>query len=99
MTITAYIASSKIHGQGLFADCHIPAGTIIGWLQGIPCKRDGSHVLWLSADEAIEVTCELRYINHSDDPNACYYDDLSVMALRDIHPQEEITHDYASNDW
>jgi SET domain-containing protein len=56
-------------------------------------------VLWLSADEAIEVTCEFKYINHSDDPNACYYDDLSVVALRDIRPHEEITHDYASNDW
>jgi hypothetical protein len=99
MTKTVYIADSLIHGKGLFAGVHVPAGAVIGRIQGIPCKRDGSHVLWLSADEAIEVTCELRYINHSDDPNACYYDDLSVMALRDIHPQEEITHDYASNDW
>jgi hypothetical protein len=99
MLPTVYIADSLIHGKGLFAGAHVPAGTVIGWLQGIPCKRDGSHVLWLSADEAIEVTCDLRYINHADDPNACYYDDLSVVALRDIHPQEEITHDYASNDW
>ena len=99
MKITTYVASSKIHGKGLFADCHIPAGTIIGWLEGIPTKTDGAYVLWISEREAIEVTCDLRYINHSDNPNACYYDDLSVMALRDIHPQEEITHDYASNDW
>ena len=99
MTITTYIASSKIHGQGLFADCHIPAGTIIGWLQGVPTKADGAYVLWISERKAIEVTCELKYINHSDRPNACYYDDLSVVALRDIKPNAEITHNYASNDW
>jgi hypothetical protein len=56
-------------------------------------------VLWISERDAREVTCDLKYINHCDDPNACYYDDLSVIALRDIHPHEEITHDYASNDW
>lgn len=94
-----YIAQSNIHGNGLFAQIHIPAGTIIGRLDGIPSKCDGSYVLWLSAQEAIEVTCDMKYINHSDEANACYYDDLSVVALRDIHPGEEITHNYASNDW
>jgi len=99
MLQTVYIADSLIHGKGLFAGVHVPAGTIIGLIQGIPCKHDGSHVLWLSADEAIEVICDLRYINHSDEPNACYYDDLSVIALYDIPPHVEITHNYASNDW
>ena len=56
-------------------------------------------MLWLSEHEAIEVTCDLRYINHSDEPNACYYDDRSVMALTDIPAHEEITHNYCSNDW
>jgi hypothetical protein len=99
MLQTVYVADSLIHGKGLFTSVHVPAGTVLGWLQGIPCKRDGSHVLWLSADEAIEVTCDLRYINHSNHPNACYYDDLSVIALCDIAPHAEITHNYASNDW
>ena len=49
--------------------------------------------------QGIEVLCNLKYINHSEDPNACYYDDLSVVALRDIEPHEEITHNYYSNDW
>jgi len=48
---------------------------------------------------AVEVTCDLKFINHSDRPNACYYDDLSVVALRDIETGEEITHDYACGDW
>ena len=56
-------------------------------------------MLWINASEAIEVSCELRYINHADDANACYYDDLSVVALRDIAAHQEITHNYASSDF
>ena len=98
-TAVTYVARSSIHGRGLFAGNRIPAGCVIGWIEGSPCERDGDHVLWISEREAIEVTCNLRFINHSDNPNACYYDDLSVVALRDILPGEEITHDYTSNDW
>ena len=94
-----YVAASGIHGNGLFAAIFIPRGTIIGWLNGRPCVNDGPHVLWISDTEGIEVFCDFRYINHADAPNACYYDDLSVVALRDIEPGEEITHDYSCEDW
>ena len=97
--IDTYVAESRIHGRGLFAAAPIAAGTVIGYITGVPADRDGSHVLWLSENEGIEVTCDLRYINHSDQPNACYYDDRSVVALADIAADEEITHDYCSNDW
>ena len=99
MPDSTYVASSDIHGKGLFAAQPIAAGTVIGWLEGRPARRDGRYVLWISATEAIEVTCDLRFINHSDRPNACYYDDRSVVALRDIAAHEEITHDYASSDF
>ena len=94
-----YVAASAIHGKGLFANSAIAGGDIIGWLNGKPCSTDGAYVLWISERQGIEVLCDLRYINHADDPNACYYDDLSVIALRDIEPHEEITHNYNSNDW
>ncbi len=94
-----YVANSNIHGQGLFAESRIRGGTVIGWLQGRPCTVDGAYVLWISETQGIEVLCDLRYINHSEQPNACYYDDLSVIALRDIAPDEEITHNYECNDW
>jgi hypothetical protein len=99
MSGATYIARSKIHGKGLFAGTRIAAGSIIGWLETVACDSDGPYVLWISERDARQVTCDLKYINHSDDPNACYYDDLSVMALRDIQPHEEITHDYACSDW
>jgi hypothetical protein len=94
-----YVAVSAIHGKGLFANSVIAGGDVIGWLNGKPCSTDGAYVLWISERQGIEVLCDLRYINHADDPNACYYDDLSVVALRDIQPHEEITHNYTSNDW
>jgi len=93
-----YVAASTIHGKGLFAKTPIAGGDVIGWLNGKPCTTDGAHVLWISERQGIKVLCDLKYINHADDPNACYYDDLSVVALRDIEPHEEITHNYNSND-
>jgi hypothetical protein len=94
-----YVGDSEIHGQGLFARVDIPGDMVIGTLKGRRCKREGAYVLWLSETQGFEVRCNLRYINHADTPNACYYDDLSVVALRDIKPGEEITHDYESSEW
>ena len=99
MRKSTYVAVSTIHGRGLFAKTIIPGGAVIGWLDGKPCSNDGDYILWISERQGIEVLCDLRYINHSNEPNACYYDDLSVVALRDIEPNEEITHNYNSNDW
>lgn len=93
-----YVKSSAIHGQGLFARQFIPEGTLIGVIEGVPANDDGIYVLWIDDDRAIQVTNELKYINHSDAPNAAYYDDLTVVALRDILPDEEITHNYAGDD-
>ena len=99
MLVTTFVAKSEIHGKGLFAGTRIAAGALIGRLLVRPAERDGSYVLWLDEERAVEVTCELKFINHSESPNACYYDDLSVVALRDIEAGEEITHDYNCGDW
>lgn len=88
------VRQSSIHGLGLFATDLIPQGTIIGYLEGRTTTEDGPYVLWLSEHHGFEVFNELRYINHSDQPNAAYFDDLTVIALRDIQPGEEIVHDY-----
>ena len=93
-----YVGSSPIHGKGLFAKINIAKGSVIGYLTGKKTRRNGSHVLWLNDETGFKVSCNLKYINHSDTPNACYYDDLSVVALRDINADEEITHNYGA-DW
>ena len=92
-----YVADSPIHGRGLFARQFIGAGELIGVVDGVPTTTDGDHVLWVDGHTGIEVRCQLRYINHSDEPNAVYYDTLEVCALTDITPGEEITHDYGGD--
>ena len=94
-----YVADSTIHGKGLYARIPIGKDTVIGKLRGKPTQHDGSYVLWLSETEGFEVRCDLKYINHADNPNACYYDDLTVVAIRDIATGEEITHNYETADW
>ncbi|MEM1353455.1 MAG: SET domain-containing protein [Planctomycetota bacterium] len=91
------VRESPLHGRGLFATQFIPGDTVIGWLKTKKAKKkklDGPYVLWVDRNKPVRVTCDLRYINHSSKPNAAYYDDLSVMALRDIEPGEEIVHNY-----
>lgn len=94
-----YVAKSPIHGKGLYARTRIGKGNIIGKLKGRRSAEDGTYVLWLSETEGFEVSCNLKYINHADKPNACYYDDLTVVAIRDIAADEEITHNYETADW
>ena len=94
-----YVKNSSIHGKGLFADEPINNGTVIGWIKSKPSQQDGCYVLWISQTEAIEVQCDLKFINHSNHPNASYYDDLSVVAICDINTGEEITHNYDCREW
>jgi SET domain-containing protein len=91
-----YVTTSNIHGKGLFARKRIKAGTLIGQIEARSTTTDGPYVLWLTARKAVEVQCQLKYINHSAEPNAIYYDTLEVIALRDIKRDEEITHNYDS---
>jgi len=90
-----YVKKSKIHGMGLFAKKDLPKGQILGRVEGMRTSRDGPHVLWMEDHKyGFKVRCKLKYINHSAEPNACYYDDLTVVTLRAIKKDEEITHFY-----
>lgn len=94
------VKNSKLHGKGLFAATPIKKGTLIGeliyrdatWRE---VEAEDMYVLWIEEDEPVYVTCEMRFINHSAKPNAAYFDDATVTAIRDILPGEEITHDYS----
>lgn len=91
------VRESPLHGRGLFARAFIPADTVLGHLVTEPAgdhELDGPYVLWVDGERPVKVTCDLRYINHSETPNAAYYDDLTVVSLRDIRPGEELLHDY-----
>ena len=88
------VKRSKTHGRFLFATKFIRKGTIVGHIEGRRTTKDGPHVLWLDDQQGIEIVNELRFINHSEQANAVYYDDLTVVTLCDIHVGEELTHYY-----
>lgn len=92
-----HVKQSEIHGRGLFASEDIKMGETIGTIKYNPTKEDGPYVLWVD-DQGILVECDLKYINHSAKPNACYCEDLDVVALKRIRKGEEITHNYGE-DW
>lgn len=98
MDQTIVVKDSVIHGKGLFAKEDITKDQIIGHFKGKKTSKTSAYVLWIKSNLSIEVEGPLKYINHSKQPNACYYDDLTVVALKNIKKDEEITHDYG-DDW
>ena len=98
----AYVADSPIHGKGLFARVDIPADTYVGTYEGPASDRDGMHVLWVWNDETddwegIDGKNEMRFLNHSSDPNADWWGD-ELYTTRAIARDEEITFHYGE-DW
>lgn len=88
-----FVATSPVHGKGLFAAKHIKANTVIGRLHGMPTVDDGIYVLWITEELGLELTNDFKYINHDSNPNA-EYSDLEVTVLRDVEPGDELLHDY-----
>ncbi len=94
----AYVGESPIHGRGLFARDTIRKGAYIGTYEGTDTQQDGMHVLWLLDEQAdewegIDGQNEMRFLNHSDTPNADFWD-ADLYALRKIRKDEEITFNY-----
>ena len=92
------VEKSAIHGKGLFAPSNIAAGTVLSFCATRPAKEAGLHTLTMADGRLIDVTCSLKYINHHKSANVIYYDDFSVVALRDIAAGEELLHDYG-DEW
>ncbi len=88
------VGRSAIHGRGLFARTALPKGLVLGRCQVRSAAKSGPYTLW-SDHGRVNVTCDFRYINHSNTPNVVYYDDFTVVTLRKIKAGEELTHDYA----
>lgn len=91
------VKRSPIHGRGLFARRHIPAGTHIGNYEGPETLRDGAYVLWCVDENdrpfGIDGKNMLRFTNHSSEPNAIFFGD-ELHTLRDVEEGEEITFHY-----
>jgi len=94
----ARVARSPIHGRGLFARRRIERDEYIGTYEGPATQQDGMHVLWLWNEErerweGIDGSNEMRFLNHSSQPNADWWGE-DLYALRTIEAGEEITFDY-----
>jgi SET domain-containing protein len=94
-----FVKDSAVHGKGLFAKVAIKKGTVIGTLEGKLTLNDGLHVLLMNdCKEKFKVTNVLKFINHHKNPNVAYYDDYTVVALKNITADSELLHDYG-DDW
>jgi uncharacterized protein len=104
------VAKSKIHGNGCYAAANIHAKRKIGSLAGkIISKKEGrlkvrNHPsislveLWNGKSlDASEINNELRYINHSCQPNTymrTFNNHVEFYTLRKIKTGEELTCNY-----
>ncbi len=96
-----YVKKSPIQGLGVFAKRKIKKNEYIGDYEGIVVLEDGTYVLWVQQDHGgwklIDGLNNLRYLNHSSNPNA-YFVYSKLYALRKIEKDEEITFHYGE-DW
>lgn len=104
------VGKSKIHGRGAYALSAIPARKKIGSMSGhVISKREARKkikrhesiaMVELWNGKAIDASADsndLRYINHSCNPNTfmrTFNYHVEFYALREIHPNEELTCNY-----
>jgi len=95
------VGTSSIHGRGLFAQRRIRDGAYVATFLGDITTKNGMHVLWTrdknDREIGIEGRNELRFLNHSPDPNAEFVG-ADLHARRNIQPGVELTIDYG-DDW
>jgi hypothetical protein len=99
-----YVRETSNRGSGIFAARNILKDEIITefkgprvkieHVDGIP-KEVWDHLLNVGVDEYIIVRDPAARTNHSCDPNAGIKGDVSLVAMRDIKKDEEITFDYS----
>jgi len=88
------VKESDTHGKGLFAGEDIKKGTIIGDLSGYDTDEESMYTLWVTEEAGFHVECNFKYINHKRKPNVVYYDDLTVVALKNLKKGDELFHNY-----
>ncbi|KKW44481.1 MAG: Nuclear protein SET [Parcubacteria group bacterium GW2011_GWA2_56_21] len=103
-----YIGKSRIDGKGIFAGEFIPKGKLIQYISGtkvkkLPKTKEDSLSIptWFGLGRSYWMdpgNGSFRYLNHSCDPSAAVSGTKSLVALRDIPQNEEITFDYSMTD-
>jgi len=109
----AAVKTSPIHGKGLFAVDSIRSGEIVcvkgghvftrGQLQSVavllgPAEIQIGEDLFIGPLTQEERESGMIFSNHSCDPNIGVKGQIVFVAMRDIQPGEELTHDWATTD-
>jgi SET domain-containing protein len=109
----AQVTGSSIHGKGLFAVEPIKQGEIVCIKGGHIFDREKlAQVARILGPAEIQITNDLFigplteqdrdgsmiFSNHSCEPNIGVQGQIVFVALRDIEPGEELTHDWATTD-
>lgn len=104
--------NSVIHGLGVFAKAQIGAGEDIAVLGGVIVPRSEIREYWeimghvgiqFNDDFFIVPTSreeleEKGVFNHSCEPNLGFKDSITLIAIKDIEPGQELVFDYAFNE-
>lgn len=107
------VRRSPIHGKGLFATQPIAKGEIVAIKGGhILTERQWASLeprfgaaeiqvaegLFIAPADEGQRDGGMLYTNHSCDPNIALQGQIAFVAMRDIAPREELTHDWATTD-
>jgi SET domain-containing protein len=108
------VRESKIHGRGLFATANIAKDEIVAVKGGhiidrktlreqitpklgpVEIQIDDHLFIAPVSDEERELS--MLYLNHSCDPNVGVRGEITFIAMQNIRPGEELTHDWAMTD-
>ncbi|MGB4076223.1 MAG: SET domain-containing protein-lysine N-methyltransferase [Minisyncoccia bacterium] len=103
-----YVKESSIQGRGLYASESIPRGKIIERINGARVRRrprsphEAKRIMnWVGIGKETWIKTAgtpFRYINHSCEPNAAIIGTKTVIAVRNIKKDEEISIDYSMTD-
>jgi SET domain-containing protein len=109
----AAVENSPIHGRGLFAIGEFRPGEIVCVKGGYifsraaladiapalgPAEIQIADNLFIGPRHAVEREGGMIFSNHSCDPNIGVEGQIVFVALRQIAPGEELTHDWATTD-
>jgi len=107
------VRDSPIHGKGLFARAAIAGGEIVAVKGGYilngeewtemekdlgPAEIQIAEDLFIAPSSQEQRDGGMLYTNHSCDPNIAIQGQIAFVAMRDIAPGEELTHDWATTD-
>ena len=102
-----YIAKSKIHGNGVFANKNLKRGEIIFVLKGkiknwkvkdLKTSLFGPNWIGIKHGTWIDPRYPFDLLNHSCNPNMGIRGKLLFVALRDIRKGEELNFDYSTTE-